>query len=83
MKVKIVPIGNSRGIRLPKSLIEMYQFTDEVDLDIKEDGLVIRPIYAPRQSWRKAFGRMAEQGDDKLLDIGRSSIAWDEDEWKW
>ena len=67
MRVPIVPIGNSKGIRLSKTLIEKYDFKDSVELILDEEFIIIKPITNPRNNWGKAFKQMHENGDDKLL----------------
>lgn len=67
MRVPIIPIGNSKGIRLSKTLIEKYDFKDSVELILDEDYLIIKPIANPRNNWEKAFKEMHENGDDKLI----------------
>ena len=67
MRVPIVPIGNSKGIRLSKTLIEKYDFKDSVELILDEEFIIIKPIANPRNNWGKAFKQMHENGDDKLI----------------
>ena len=84
MKTNIVRIGNSRGIRIPKSLIEQCGLGNVVELEVQGGQLVIRPADRARAGWEEAFRRMAEQGDDELLD--RASLPpteWDATEWEW
>ena len=84
IKVKIIRIGNSRGIRLSKSLIEQYNMKDEVLLEAKKDSIVIRPVENPRASWEKSFKKMRLRGDDKLLDKETElESEWDQKEWQW
>jgi antitoxin MazE len=84
MRTRIVRIGNSRGIRIPKVLLEQARLGDEVELEVEDDRLVISPLHAPREGWDEAFARMAEVGDDELLDVPLASqTAWDEDGWQW
>ncbi|MCC5789139.1 MAG: AbrB/MazE/SpoVT family DNA-binding domain-containing protein [Opitutales bacterium] len=84
MKTSLIRIGNSRGIRLPKPLIEQCGFGDEVDLEVKGQQLVIRPLECTRSGWEEAFAEMAKHGDDKLSDReGMSTSTWDEEEWEW
>lgn len=84
MRAKIVRIGNSQGIRLPKSLLEQSGLGDEVELEVDGDQIIIRPARQPREGWGSAFERMAEAGDDTLLDGERVvATAFDEDEWTW
>ena len=81
MKASIIRIGNSRGIRLPKPLIDQCGFKDEVEVEVRNHELVLRPVRTSREKWEEAFMSMAAQGDDRLLDTPAS--AWDEDEWEW
>ncbi len=82
MKTAIVRIGNSKGIRLPKPILEQCGITDEVELEVEDDRLVIRPARPPRFGWAEAFAAMARAGDDVLLDE-ESTSPWDETEWRW
>jgi len=84
MKARIVKIGNSRGIRIPKSLILQAGIKDEVDLNVEENRLIISSPERPRATWADAFRRMAERGDDVLLDVDSvSSSQWDGEGWEW
>ena len=84
IKVKIIQIGNSRGIRLSKSLIEQYNMKDEVLLEAKKDSIVIRPVDNPRTGWEKSFKKMRLKGDDNLLDADiKIELEWDREEWEW
>jgi antitoxin MazE len=67
MQVSVVRIGNSRGIRLNKTLLDHYQITDRVELIPQEGYLVIKPVDEPRTGWAEAFQRMSTAGDDELL----------------
>lgn len=84
MKTHIVRIGNSRGVRIPKLLLDQAGLQDEVDIDVKDGLLVIRAAKAPRADWAAAFQEMAATGDDQLLDGDLASHStWDEKEWEW
>jgi antitoxin MazE len=84
VKTKIVKIGNSQGIRIPKPILEQLGLTEDVELEILSDQLIIRPAHPPRYGWEEQFEAMAEAGDDQLLDREfMSSTEWDEDEWEW
>lgn len=85
MKAKIVKIGNSRGIRIPKSLIEESGLKSEVELEVNNDTIIIKPLSKNRESWDAAFQKMAKNKDDILLDseILTSQSKWDEEEWEW
>ena len=83
MKATLVRIGNSRGIRIPKPVIEQCGLENEVEIEIHERKIIIRPPYSPRAEWDRAFKIMAERGDDKLLDPDVSISRWDKDDWQW
>ena len=67
MRVPIVPIGNSKGIRFSKTLIEKYDLKDAVEIILDEEFIIIKPVINPRNNWEKAFKEMHENGDDKLI----------------
>jgi antitoxin MazE len=84
MKTRVVRVGNSQGIRIPKLLLEQTGLHGEVEISAEGDSLVIRPAARPRTGWAAAFQEMARRGDDALLDeIGPSLSDWDEKEWEW
>lgn len=84
MKTNIVRIGNSKGIRLPKAILEQCFLKDSVELEVKDNVLTIRPIDAPRGGWAEAFSEMSERQDDRLLDEdAESGTEWDRAEWRW
>ncbi len=83
VKTKIIKIGNSQGIRIPKSLLEQLDFSGEVEIDIQDNQLVLRPISPARKNWDAAFAKMAERGDDRLPDNALPATEWDETEWEW
>jgi antitoxin MazE len=68
MKTGLVRIGNSKGLRIPKSLISQSGLQDEVEITLKGNSLIIRPASNPREGWAEAFEQMARRGDDALLD---------------
>lgn len=84
MRTKIVRIGNSQGIRIPKPLLEQSGLEGEVDLRVDDHSLVISPVRQVREGWDRAFAAMAERGDDDLLDTETPSLStWDDEEWEW
>ena len=83
VKTRIIKIGNSQGIRIPKPMLEQLGFVEEVELEIQHDQLIIRLPYTPRQTWEEHFKQMAQTGDDQLLDEAMSLTEWDEREWEW
>ncbi len=82
MKARLVRIGNSRGIRLPKPLIEQAGLTDEVELSVQDGAVVIRSVGHPRAGWLEAARAMSAAGDDALVtDV--ESTAFDDRDWRW
>jgi antitoxin MazE len=84
MKARIVRIGNSRGIRIPKPLIEETGLGEEVEIQVEGNRLIIAPADRPRADWTASFRKMAQTGDDALMDGGAEvPTLWDEGEWEW
>lgn len=86
MKVKIVKIGNSKGIRIPKVLLRQTGIDDEVNLEVEDNQIILRPSNkSVRKDWNISFRKMAEVNDDKLLDKGHlfNQTVFDQDEWDW
>lgn len=81
MEVSVIKIGNSRGIRFSKTLLEKYNIQDSVELILEKGQIVIRPLSKPRNGWDKAFMEMNANGDDQLLidDVFENEIP---EEWK-
>ena len=67
MELSIIQIGNSKGFRLSKTLIEKYNIKDKVELILEKGYLILKPISSPRKGWETAFKKMNENGDDQLL----------------
>lgn len=67
MEVSVVQIGNSKGIRFSKTILEKYNIKDKVDLILEKGQIIIKPLSEPRKGWEKAFKEMSENNDDKLL----------------
>lgn len=83
-KARIINIGNSKGIRIPKVLLEQADLGEEVEMEVQAGKLVIRPSRSPRFGWDDQFAKMAEKRDDQLPDAESISTSrWDTDEWEW
>ncbi len=67
MELSIIQIGNSKGFRLSKTLIEKYNIKDKVELILEKGHMILKPISSPRKDWDIAFKEMNENGDDQLL----------------
>ena len=85
MKTKLIQIGNSKGIRIPKPLIEQSGITDEIELILRDQEIVLRSPQKVREGWEDAFTKMAKVEDDKLLDeeFVEEASEWDETDWTW
>ena len=85
MKTKIIRIGNSQGVRIPKPLIEESGITEEIEMILRDNEIVLRSAETIRKDWGASFEKMAKEEDDALLDqetIEKTSD-WDEGEWTW
>jgi len=82
MKAHIVRIGNSRGIRLPKTLLQEAQLEEEVELQAEPGRILILKSAKPRAGWAEAACRMRERNEDHPLDPSIPTN-FDKDEWKW
>ncbi|MCL1468900.1 AbrB/MazE/SpoVT family DNA-binding domain-containing protein [Argonema galeatum] len=82
IRSRIVKIGNSQGIRIPKPLLEQSGIHEEVEIEVEGDRLIVRPATRSRLGWNEAFATMAERKDDVLLD-DVSTTNWERVEWEW
>ncbi len=82
IRTRIVKIGNSQGVRIPKLLLEQSGIHAEVEIEVQGDHLIIRTAPRSRAGWDDAFADMATQRDDTLLDEV-SPTDWDQTEWQW
>ncbi len=83
IKTRLVKIGNSQGVRIPKLVIDQLNLTTDVELEVQADHLIVRPSSRPRTDWAEQFRRMAEHGDDVLLDPSLPPTEWEATEWEW
>ncbi len=84
IKTRLVKIGNSQGIRIPKVLLDQIGLTNDLELEVEGDHLILRPARRPRDGWEGQFRHMAANGDDVLLDPDHgANAAWDAEEWVW
>ena len=82
MKTRLVRIGNSRGVRLPKAIIAQAGLTDEVELGVRDGAIIIARATSARLGWADAARQMRQRNDDLLLDPVVPSL-FDEKEWEW
>lgn len=83
MRAEIIRIGNSRGLRIPKAVLEQCGMKNIVDLRVENHSLIVTPYEEARVGWEKSFQLMAKNKDDTLLDKDSLSHSWDEEEWQW
>jgi len=85
MLVSVIPIGNSRGVRLPKALLDQLGIQDQVELEVANQSIILKPVkQGARQGWEQAFALMAAQDEDQLL-VAESSRddAFEQEGWEW
>ncbi len=82
MRAKLVRIGNSRGVRLPKPLILEAGLGEDVDLDVQDGTIVIRPLRTRRSGWEESARFLHERGGDASLDTAFPT-RFDRGEWRW
>lgn len=67
MEIAIIKIGNSKGLRLSKTILEKYNIKDKVEMILEKGHIILKPIDSPRKNWGKAFKKMRENNNDRLL----------------
>lgn len=83
MKTALIRIGNSQGIRIPKTVIEQCALDGELEMIVRNNYLVITAKHGRRRGWEAAFARMAATNDDAALLPDNLASNWDDAEWKW
>jgi antitoxin MazE len=83
MRTELVRIGNSRGIRIPKPIIEQCGFGEKVELRVENQRLIVSPQRAPRQGWEEAFRAAGSSAEDGLLLEGVRANEFDRKDWQW
>jgi antitoxin MazE len=79
MRTHIVQIGNSKGLRIPKSVLTQLHLEGEVELEVAGDALVVRRARCPREGWERRF---AKAGPQPMLDR-ETPTSFDESDWQW
>lgn len=82
MKTRLIQIGNSRGVRIPKAIIAQAGLSDEVELEVRDGEIVIASAAPTRQGWAAAARAMAERGNEGLLDPP-TRTRFEDEEWAW
>ncbi len=84
MTIKLIKIGSSRGVRLPKKLIEKFNFGDELEMEIKKDGLLLKKSANPRLGWYQNIQQELKNEDfTEDLIPGSFKNEFDESDWQW
>ena len=83
IKTKLIRIGNSQGIRIPRAVVEQTGLQGELELVVRRQQLLVRPASRPREGWEDQFRRMADRGDDRPLWPEAALTSFDEKEWEW
>lgn len=84
MRARVVKIGNSQGVRIPKPILEQTGITEDVELEVEKNQIIIRPVSDPRVGWDLAFKTIAEKDNDVMINGTQNiSHSWDEEEWQW
>ena len=81
MKTRIVRIGNSQGVRIPKPLLEQAGLPEEVDVSAESGRIIITPATAPRATWAEAAATARARDEDRL--DAPTPTRFDETEWTW
>ena len=84
MRARVIKIGNSQGLRIPKPILEQTGIMDDVEIEVEKNQIIIRPVKNVRDGWDDAFKIMGKKGDDEpIIDDENISQSWDEEEWHW
>ena len=84
MRARVIKIGNSQGLRIPKPILEQTGIMDDVEIEVEKNQIILRPVKNAREDWDRAFKMMGEKGDDEpLIDEKEISHSWDGEEWQW
>ncbi len=84
MRARVIKIGNSQGLRIPKPILEQTGIMDDVEIEVEKNQIIIRPVRNVRDGWDDAFKVMRQTGDDEpIIEDENISHSWDEEEWQW
>jgi antitoxin MazE len=83
VKGRIIKVGNSQGIRIPKVLLEQSGIQENVEIEVRDNQIVITAAPKVRVGWAEAFSRVAGNEDEDVLLDSPTDTAWDEEEWEW
>jgi antitoxin MazE len=83
MKIKLINIGNSKGLRLSKALIQQYNITEDIQLELKEDGILLKPLTKPRIGWSEQFEKAVKPIEQQEKNWMEARNRFDKEEWTW
>lgn len=83
MKLKVIDIGNSKGIRFPQALIQQYNLRTEINVELKKDGIMITPTQKPRAGWEEQFKIATSKISSEEKSWMDTSNSFDEEDWTW
>ena len=83
MRINLISIGNSRGVRIPASVIRECGLDNELEMRVEDGSIILEPVKPVREGWDEAFREMAARGDDAAAMPESTDTAFDEDEWTW
>lgn len=83
VKSKLVKIGNSQGIRIPRAVVEQAGLEGELEIEVGRRQIVVRASHQPRQGWEDRFSEMSQRGDDRPLWPATAVSSFDEKDWEW
>ncbi|PSB51936.1 AbrB/MazE/SpoVT family DNA-binding domain-containing protein [Chamaesiphon polymorphus] len=83
VKGRIIKVGNSQGIRIPKLLLEQSGISENVEIEVRDNQIVITAASRARTGWAEAFSQMSSNEDEDILLDNAIATTWDEEEWEW
>lgn len=85
IQIKLIQIGNSKGIRIPKHVLTQLNMTDDLELlvDDEHGQINIKPVKKVREGWAEAFKKMHERGEDELIIPDSLDLDFDIENWEW
>ena len=83
MKIKLINIGNSKGLRLPKTIIQQYKIGEDLQIELQEDGILLKPLTKPRAGWSEQFEKAVKPIEKQEKNWMEARNRFDKEEWTW
>lgn len=80
MLTKLIKVGNSKGIRIPSGILKECEIEDQIEIEVKDNTIILKPVKKVREGWDEAFKKMHQKLEDKLID---ENIDAEMDDWEW